>query len=262
MARQTCIVTSPQVPYTGRQGVPRVQQGFTLIEMLLVVTIIMILLAMLLPAFKHPGQGTRCQANLSYIFAATQTYAIDNITYYPGARQWVWGSWWYDVTKVRRGTLYKYMGQHEAAYICPLFEKTRPDWDSGFQNKTPAWTYSLNEYAGNDWQGQNGVRTVTRAAKENPSKWLLYGEENAYIVPGYSEYTINNGALGVGRLGQPGSIVDVLANFHEPDGDGQGKSNALFADGHVQQVHSLDSKELCTPWRYRYKWGWTEGAAP
>mgnify|MGYP002624371099 CR=1 FL=1 len=237
-------------------------QAFTLVEMLIVVAIIMILISMLLPAFQNAGRNTPCQANLKNLFDATHTYATDNVRYYPAARQCVWGSWSHDINKVRQGTLYNSMGQNEAAYVCPEFERTRPLWESGFQGRTPAWTYSLNEYTGNNWQGQSGVRTISLAAKGNPSAWILFGEENAYKVPGYSNYTINNGALGVGKLGLPSSIVDYLANFHLVEGFGQGYSNAAFADGHVASVHTYDSKILCTPWRYRFTWGWTDGAAP
>lgn len=237
------------------------KSGFTLVEMLLVVAMISLLISILLPALgkvKDKAQTTICQSNLKSINGATIQFATDNARMFPAGRNWVTGSWT-SVNGVKSGTLYKYMGENEAAYVCPEFLDSRSWWEYN-QNGVVGWTYSLNEYFGESWQGKNGVRTMTGV--QQPSEVLMYSDENAWKIPGLSNYTINNGAMGIGQLGNPGSIVDSIGSYHEPlNGDRKdGYSNVLYVDGHVDLVHVSETKLVVTPNRYRNAWGWTEGA--
>ncbi len=235
--------------------------GFTLVEMLLVVALISLLISLLLPALgkaKDRTQITVCASNLQTINSATVQFATDNLRQFPAGRSWVSGSWT-NINGVRNGTLYKYMGENEGAYVCPEFVDARSWWESN-QNGEAAWTYSLNEYFGETWQGKNGVRTMSNVQK--PSEVHMYSDENAWKIQGLSNHTINNGAMGIGQLGNPGSIVDSIGSFHDPPaGDlNDGSSNVLHVDGHVGLVHVSETKLIVTPVRYRYDWGWTEGA--
>jgi len=231
--------------------------GFTLIEMLLVVAIISLLLSILLPTLRLTvARKTQCEANLANIYTATFQYTLSNGGYIPPSRGegstpgWVGGDWT-NINSVRGGSLYSYMGKNEAAYVCPEFVEQKRNWNAGFANSKAAFTYSLNEYGGNSWGGQNGVRTMRRA--EQPDQLQLYSDENPWTVPGYSNYTINNGAMGVGTYGAAGSIVDCIGSYHEvPARDFlNGSSNVLFFDGHVALVHVSLTKEVVTPRRYK-----------
>lgn len=237
----------------------RKTSGFTLIEVLLVVALISLLISILLPALskaRHAAQTAVCAANLSLIYTSTVSYTTSNRNLLPSALSWVSGKWW-DINAVRNGTLYAEMGKNEGAYICPVFPQTKSWWTTNYNGdnyttkSTIAFTYSLNEYAGNSWKGQNGVRSINRA--EEPDKLFLFGDENAWTIPAYSTHPINNGAMGVGKYG-PTENVDSIGSFHYPLGGdlNNGFSNVMFFDGHVGLVHISQTKEVVTPKRYKF----------
>lgn len=235
------------------------KSAFTLIEVLLVVALISLLISLLLPGLsrsKHAAHTAVCASNLSQIYKATISYSTYNRTLLPGARAWVGGSWW-DVNGPSNGTLYADMGKNNQAYICPVFPQTKPWWTTSYGGQdyttktTVGFTYSLNEYAGNGWQGQYGVRITS---VEEPDQLYLYGDENPWMVPGYSNHPINNGAMGVGKYELPSDIVDAIGSFHYPSNGNlnDGFSNVLFFDGHVGLVHITKTKEVVTPRRYKF----------
>lgn len=245
------------------------RRGFTLIELLLVVTIIIILVGLLLPSYlrlRDTVATGSCSSNLNHIMQATGAYAADNDRRCPPGRQgsgtptdpvgWV-QSPWNDINSVRTGSLYTYMGRNESAYLCPKFLEVYKKWNPGNAGTTAAFSYSLNEYMGKSWQGPPPgvsapiVKTID--GDPYPATVTLYADENAWTVPSYSNHGLNNGALGVGALWNPGSVVDAIGSFHEAPGwnynDGSG--NCLFMDGHVALRHVSLSKLVCTPTRYR-----------
>jgi len=68
---------------------PRIQKAFTLVELLVVITIIGMLVALLLPAVNNArkaAQSTQCQNNLSNYAKALQAYVVRK-EYFPGYRQ-------------------------------------------------------------------------------------------------------------------------------------------------------------------------------
>jgi len=235
------------------------QRGFTLIEMLLVVSLIVLLISLLLPALNKGFDATKtstCKSHLAAIYSATQTYALENRKRAPSGRQGSWGwvqSPWYNIDSVRNGVLYDYMGQNEKAYLCPKFLDVYKKWNPSNNNLTAAFSYSLNEYMGNSWQGRPGIKTINGATR--PAELCMYTDENAWVVRTpveHSRHAINNGAMGVGWIHDPGSIVDGIGSFHDaPNGNlNDGSSNVLFVDGHVNLEHISRTKIVCTPHRY------------
>jgi prepilin-type processing-associated H-X9-DG protein len=238
------------------------KSAFTLIEMLLVVSLIVLLISMLLPALHQAREVTKdrtCEVNLRQIYGATVAYTGANVKYIPlsrgasGIKPWVYSPWTGSINNVRNGSLYPYI-ESDGAYLCPKFDAVYRRWNPAFANSTAIFSYSLNEYFGNSWMGQAGVRTIDGPQK--PAELLMYSDENAWKIPGppeLSRYTINNGALGVGRFGDSGSIVDCVGTFHNaPSGNyNKGMGNVVFIDGHIDQVAPEDSKEVATPERYK-----------
>lgn len=244
--------------------------GFTLIEMLLVVAILSLLIALLLPSLahsKHVAQTVVCASNVGQIYKAAFHYAHANLNLLPNSRQvdhnpmpvpeptpkWVaWvGDNYTNIDKVRQGTLYSYMGKNEAAYLCPVFVATpRSLWLS--PTAKPVFSYTMNEYTGNSWNGKAGIRWINRA--QEPSKLLLFSEENPWKIAGMSTAAINNGALGVGSYGAAGSITDCISTYHFPANNEMtaGSGNVAFFDGHVDLIDSSQSKEVATPRRYKF----------
>ncbi|MEX2214206.1 MAG: prepilin-type N-terminal cleavage/methylation domain-containing protein [Phycisphaeraceae bacterium] len=237
--------------------------AFTLIEMLLVVAIIAILIAILLPALagaKRAARDNVCHSNLNHIHSAAVQYTLTNTGYFPrgtGSYEWVGNKFW-DINSVRNGKLYGYMGKNEAAYLCPQFVSTpRSLWtttyswagQTGYQNLTPAFSYTLNEYMSNGWAGQPPIRKIQQF--DEPDKLVWFAEENPWIVTDYATHPINNGALGVG--GWPSGKVDCLATYHNPQNADytKGESSVLFADGHVAFADVSRTMELVTPRRFK-----------
>jgi type II secretion system protein G len=68
--------------------VKRLQKGFTLIELMIVIAIIAILAAILIPNFLHAraeSQTSACEGNLKQIATALEEYSVDNSGQYPAA---------------------------------------------------------------------------------------------------------------------------------------------------------------------------------
>lgn len=74
---------------TARRAVAvRTAAGITLVEMLVVISVVVLLLALLLPSMKQAQYSVRlasCAGNLRQIAMATVTYGFDNNKWYPGA---------------------------------------------------------------------------------------------------------------------------------------------------------------------------------
>lgn len=264
------------------------QRGFTLIEMLLVVAIIVVLLSLLLPALgkaKDLARQDVCKTNLSALFQAAVPYSADNARRTPSARGWVndtkgdtdpgnddRGWWWFEIEEVRRGDLYSYMGGNENAYVCPTFLETRSWWTTdysghNYQTKTPAFTYSLNEYVSGTtnrdtgqreytWQSissKPGIKNVgTMTGAQEPDKLAMFTDENGWVNTQYAAVPINNGAMGVGRY-KSAQLVDCIGSFHSANGRNynDGYSNVMFMDGHAALVHVSETKEVVTPKRWK-----------
>lgn len=227
------------------------QSAFSLIEMLVVISIITMLISFLLPSLsraKESARMTKCGVQLRQLAIAVDSFSVDRNGDLPGARQGQADSWvqspWTNVNSIKNGSLFNYTDGNVQAYQCPTFMRLYNPAVSG----TAAFTYSMNEYIGSTWQNFPGVHRFEKI--RNPSELMVLTDENWFVVPGESVVPINNGALGVGRYHDPGHLVDAIGSFHGDNQnmfEGGGLSNVAFFDQHVSLHRIGETKELATP---------------
>ena len=216
----------------------RLFSGFTLIEMLVVIVIILLLGVMLYPSLSRAiesGRGTQCRSNLHQLQLAVMNYANDSDGHVPPstcswyqneadiwchAHGWVaWSDYktctnasthasgvnpyaWSGTTGlacITNGGLYAYVKNGEAIYKCPTFSLK-----SNCKVTDPVRSYSMNTAAGwfNLLAGQGRTDTI------------LFGEDS----------------LLVGNLTADAQCAtNELARWHV------GKGNVVYVDGHIEQ---------------------------
>lgn len=137
--------------------------GFTLVELLVVISIIALLLAVLMPALENARKQARlivCQSNLRQWGISFRMYCNDNNGYFfsglVNGQEAGWGEYW-------RVTMKPYT-QNEKMWLCP--EATDPVWTSDMAGQPPskAWkhgddigSYGLNGYVLNPPSNRNMI---------------------------------------------------------------------------------------------------------
>src|ERR1051325_4449549 len=222
--------------------VPFSNQGFTLIEMLTVVTVISVLAALLLPAFagaKEKAQSATCMNNLRQIGYATYLYAEDNNEYLP----------FNDMTipNVSPGSTYAsklipYLaGDWQKFWDSYLDQRdfktfTCPSWKQGEGN---APVYESPRSPNRDYASNYRLCTYNPDWNLTPVKtnFLLNESDNAWvnwlIADGGYRRLINdfNGPILYGAWDIPG-----YWSWNQFQARHSGGANVLFRDGGVRRV--------------------------
>ena len=157
---------------------PGAGRGFTLTEMLVVITVIMILAGLLLPALqraRRQGQDTACISNLGQFGKAIDAYGMempDALYYYP---LWLTG-------------MYKTeMGRSAMSYVCPV------DPSRGKQGGRPD-IFTESQYP----ETNDGMQVFTgRDGTPNRKTWVP--PENAGVDKAETAFDLQ--ASGTGALG-------------------------------------------------------------
>ena len=110
-------------------------KAFTLVELLVVIGIIVILVAILLPALsgaKEMARKSSCASNLQQMTKCLQFYAEDHYERYPLAwKTQLWddldGPGWDEKAGWMR-RLYTYVGQNRQVYKCPSFARAEDEF--------------------------------------------------------------------------------------------------------------------------------------
>lgn len=205
-------------------------RAFTLIEMLVAVAIIIVLLAVALPAFKgvlERAKATKDMSNLRQIGMATQLYLNDNggVLFSTTA-----GSWMSQLYSVNAATP-KYLSSWNA-FISP-FDRPASPRTSSTNNANSAVSYGINATA--------GVVGISADRISKPSVFIVFAPAQA------AGTSVNFG--GVGNTTTQANLVasanvTVLATATVPNGPATGgthnirrKINALCADWHVENMN-------------------------
>ncbi len=151
--------------------------GFTLVELIVVIAIIMILAAMLLPVFERAtkaAEGISCLANVRHIGWAAQIYAQDHDLYFPPALIDVPDSSQKDCWDI---LLQPYLGTVDI-YLCPADENptTGPSYTNSLKH-----SYGINLDVG--MVGGYAGASLMETQIDKPAETILFfdlGQANSF----------------------------------------------------------------------------------
>jgi prepilin-type N-terminal cleavage/methylation domain-containing protein len=226
------------------------KQGFTLVELLVVTSILGVLVAILLPALhkaKKKARRIQCMNNEKQLATASLLYAMDNEDHMPANGdptapdanpKWVMGAFVRPldsinesyVTDPNTSLFGKYIHNPET-YVCP---EDPPKIVVGERRYPRVRSYALNNYVG--WDGIEDHRLPLRNWKvfmkssdfESPSDSFLFldVDEKSICFPFFGVYMAKS----------------LIFNFPSHQHEGGGVSS--FADGHIDYHRWKDSRTL------------------
>ena len=272
MPRATDMMTSAfkRISYN------RNSHGFTLIEMLVVITIIALLIATLLPAIKRAKESAKivmCQAHLRQWMVATHSYVGDftDTMPYPvveDGRDCWWGVW-YDkedwpsggaVTTVRR-----YVGHvdWDEGISCPSQLVTAYSNYPGYMMNGNVSTRCWINYDYGGPHHKHGPCAAGVDASDNdfftkharitkPSKTPFYHDAGSRLSIYYSQYgadengnTAEDYQLGGGSTGQPDFFAEQHSDIKFRH---RGVANLVMLDGHADTMRGEFIGDIDSVW--------------
>lgn len=225
----------------------RTSQGFSLIELLVVIGIVAILLAVLLPAVhaaRLEAQTVQCASQLSQLGKALHCYADTNRGWLPAWSAWhTWPAGGSDDSPGPAWTIemIPYLGQPDSPiYNCPSF---------------PGPLRCRNYFLGAQWSGRSHRSAMKLSDVTMSSHFVLAGEKTQrglYPPPfGTSEHETDDADPDDYGGGAP-----VLAWPWDEDGFymHRGGNNVLFDDLHVALFDGYDPNRMTFNPRRMEKW--------
>ena len=261
--------------------IPDYREAFTLIELLIVISIIGLLTAILMPALGAARSGSRalaCKSNLRQLVIANIGYATENDGFYVPAASDMWDN----------AGLFRWHGQRDAldepfdplrgpliGYLadgrvkeCPLrleFVKGQ-DWDTNFEQGCGGYGYNMTYIGSRTSQSTTGsvqawkdsyAMTVRMTEIATPALTLMFADtamandQNTLIEYSFAEppFTVHNGRPVTGFYMSP-SI-----HFRHRD-----RANVGWADGHIEprQMAGSSGKNVYDAKPCDFKLGWFE----
>ncbi|MCF7958748.1 MAG: type II secretion system GspH family protein [Phycisphaerae bacterium] len=244
------------------------KKAFTLIELLVVISIIALLVAILMPALNKAKEQARfsvCKSSLHQYGLAGNMYLMENDGNFPHPYNWLHTPYfvpapacaWHDVRldyhlhPLKAGVLWPYLMTKEI-HVCPTFHGIAKRYGTSHPNHNstvpvvPQYSFCMNGYLGNGFYS----KVAKESQVKRPASVFYFCEENIWLIPGVSVYSLNNNHL-IGRTSPyAASNYDAcFATFHNTVGNDRnsGNSNAVMLDGHVEVVYPKDTFKMGWP---------------
>jgi len=249
-------------------GAPRRRRAFTLLELLIVVTIVGVLAGLVVPAVfeaLHVAHRTACASNLRQLGIAVSLYLKDNHgLFFPirmpddpktpedEGKLWYFGyetgTSWSGTAEGRRvldksrAKLFPYTDDYEGIEICPAFDYFG-SYKAKFRGKW--WTYGINKVLSPDLYASRTERccNLTEIRASDASRTIVMADAaqvNTFQPPA----SRSNPLIEEWHYVQPqGARFRDYPHVHFRH---RGQANVLFADWHVEAVEpapeSLDTR--------------------
>ncbi|HET6442452.1 MAG TPA: prepilin-type N-terminal cleavage/methylation domain-containing protein [Phycisphaerae bacterium] len=230
----------------------RIRQGFTLVELLVVLAIIGLLMGLLVPAVFavfEVANRTACASNLRQIGIATSLYLKDNDGWFfplytpPSAD--ASGRYWYfgfepngspalgegnRILDRTRGKLYPYLQAPEGVEVCPAVPFSGP-YKPKYKGKP--WTYGINRYFSthpDNTRGNvngNGNGNYFWIRPQDAARTVIFADSAqivTHLPPASEQYPMIEDFPYIEPLKK-------YVQFRHA-----GRANVLFADWHVEAV--------------------------
>lgn len=213
--------------------------AFTLVELLVVITIIVILMAFALPSFRTVMENSRtakCAGNLRQIGAATFLYSQDHDNYFPvsSGASMQWGvqnsttgqlSWMEQLGPYLGNPANPMNGGTPTVFTCP---------SSSYDTQFPADKY-FSYFNGAHAQyayvtGTNGNGAATTGEGMAVRKTLIAHPTQQILSGDITNWPNGSGATDPDKCDFTTNPISTLSTFHN------GIINLLFCDGHVEPV--------------------------
>ncbi len=243
-----------------RRGEPVSRQRFTLLELLVVITIVMALSALLMPSLSMAlaqARATACANNLRGIYHAIAMYADDNAGWLPGttwnAQHFTYLNLYlqqtFDRVLTTKSTKYagcysmgptNYKPGGNSAYCPALYENASesPSWSGGtvgvyyYPNYMPTLRTPYTTAASGCWL--NNIADGVFPSRKLVS--ILSGS----VIMGESNYCSVSAYHSTGQVNQPGTLFNTAANSDFTSASApawnlhSGSANFIFQDGHLK----------------------------